>query len=47
METTIVRTRRIEERAWQALTREEQAELIRLTRRFSSALRQSLNHPDN
>ena len=47
VETTIVRTRRIEERAWQALTREEQAELIRLTRRFSSALRQSLNHPDN
>ena len=42
VETTIARTRRLEEQAWQALTEEEQAALIRLTRRYSAALRQSL-----
>lgn len=47
VESTIARTRRMEEQAWQTLTREEQADLIRLTRQFSSALRQSLNRPNN
>ena len=47
VETTIARTRRMEEQAWQTLTREEQAGLIRLTRHFSSALRQSLNRSYN
>ena len=31
----------------QTLTKAEQADLIRLTRQFSSALRQSLNRPNN
>ena len=47
VESTIARTRRMEEQAWQTLTKEEQADLIRLTRQFSSALRQSLNRPNN
>ena len=47
VESTIARTRRMEEQAWQTLTREEQADLIRLTRQFSSSLRQSLNRPNN
>ena len=47
MESTIARTRRMEEQAWQTLTKAEQADLIRLTRQFSSALRQSLNRPNN
>ena len=47
VETTIARTRRMEEQAWQTLTTEGQADLIRLTRQFSSALRQSQNHRDN
>ena len=47
VESTIARTRRMEEQAWQTLTRAEQADLIRLTRQFSSALRQSLNRPNN
>lgn len=42
VETTIARTRRLEERAWQSLAGEEQAALIRLTHRFSTALRQAL-----
>lgn len=47
VESTIARTRRMEEQAWQTLTKAEQADLIRLTRQFSSALRQSLNRPNN
>ena len=42
VETTIARTRCLEEQAWQALTEEDQAALIRLTHQFSTALRQSL-----
>ena len=42
VETTILRTRRLEEQAWKTLTEPEQADLVRLTRRFSAALRQSL-----
>lgn len=47
VETTIARTRQVEEQAWQTLTGAEQADLIRLTRQFSAALRQSLNSPNN
>lgn len=42
VDTTIARTRRLEEQAWQTMTEEEQAALIRLTHQFSTALRQSL-----
>ena len=42
VETTIARTRQLEEQAWKTLTEQEQAALIRLTRQFSAALRQSL-----
>ena len=42
VETTIARTRRMEEQAWQTMTAGEQAALIRLTHQFSTALRQSL-----
>lgn len=47
VESTIARTRRVEERAWQSLTEEEQAALIRLTHQFSTALRQSLQSQNN
>ena len=46
VETTIARTRQLEEQAWQTLTAEEQATLIQLTHQFSAALRQSLHHQD-
>ena len=42
VDTTIARTRRLEEQAWQTMTEGEQAALIRLTHQFSTALRQSL-----
>lgn len=42
VETTIARTRCLEEQAWQALTEEDQAALIRLTRQYSAALRCAL-----
>ena len=47
VESTIARTRRVEERAWQSLTEGEQAALIRLTHHFSTALRQSLQSQNN
>ena len=46
VESTIARTRRVEEQAWKTLTVEEQATLIRLTRQFSTALRQALEDKD-
>ncbi len=44
VETTIARTRRLEEQAWQALTEAEQTALIDLTRRYSAALLQLLQN---
>ena len=47
VETTIAQSRYLEEQAWKTLTREEQADLIRLTHQFSTALRRVLKSQNN
>ena len=47
VETTIAQSRYLEEQAWKTLTREEQADLIRLTHQFSTALRRVLKSQQN
>lgn len=42
VEANVVRVKQLEAQAWQTLSREEQAMLIRLTHQFSVALRHSL-----